>query len=475
MDHTDEIYIKVGPGEFKGACLKLHKDLHSPVMLMFMDNEHALYCGFIDQKNKKWHFVAQNILKDSPSFESIARDIYSAHLFEREIHELYGVMPVGSPDLRSLRRHEEVLGAGQEYPFMKVEGAGIFEVPVGPVHAGIIGPGHFRFSVAGEPIINLEIRLGYTHRGVEKLIEGKTPLEVLPLTEAVAGDSAFAHSLAFCHAVEKIGGVEVPARAQCIRAILLELERMYNHIADAGAIGVDVGYTFVNAYASIMKESILVLNERLTDSRYLKNVNTPGGLSKDILVEQINLKEIKRDFNELKEILYSSVSFLDRVETTGVLKKKIAEDYGIIGLVGRASGIAMDLRQRFSELHQVAGFKMCVEQEGDVAARLKVRLAEFEESIRLIEYFVKHVPGGEVTGQAPRLRSGYALGYVEGWRGPVLYWVKINKEGKIDRCKIVDPSFHNWPGLTAAVLGNIIPDFPVCNKSFNLSYAGSDL
>ncbi|MCX5711123.1 MAG: hypothetical protein NT060_04100 [Candidatus Omnitrophica bacterium] len=300
------------------------------------------------------------------------------------------------------------------------------------------------------------------------------------LSECVSGDSSFAHSLAFAQAAEKISGVAVPARASILRGIFLELERMYNHVNDIGGIAVDVGFSFPHAYASIIKEAILQLNENLSGNRYLKNINVAGGVAQDMddTKKQLLLKSLKGigdDFNELVKILNSSVSFMDRLDSTGVLRRKTAEDLGVVGLVARASGIPTDLRKYFPGVHRQADFKMAIQESGDVLARLRVRISEFEESIRLIEAFAaKLAKSGEIR-VSPSISGGMALGYIEGWRGPVLYWLETDSAGLIERCKIVDASFLNWQGLSFAVLGNIIPDFPLCNKSFDLSYSGNDL
>jgi Ni,Fe-hydrogenase III large subunit len=348
------------------------------------------------------------------------------------------------------------------------------------VHAGIIAPGHFRFSVAGEPIINLETRLGFTHRGVEKLFEGKFCSEAVRLSESVSGDASFAHSLAFIQAQEKISGILIPKQAAYLRGIFLELERMYNHVNDIGGIALDVGFSFPSAYASIIKEAILQLNDRLTGNRYLRRVNVAGGVLTDIDEAgkkelRDSLKGIKQDFDELVKILNSSVSFMDRVDSTGVLKRKTAEDLGVSGLIARASGIPADLRKYFPGVYREANFAMITRQSGDVLARLDLRILEFAESCRLIEEFTARLKRGEKSMAASGIKGGSGLGYAEAWRGPVLYWLKINPDGLIARCKIADPSFLNWQGLAYAVLGNIIPDFPLCNKSFDLSYSGNDL
>ena len=498
----DELRIKVGPGAFKQVCLQLHKSLASTVMMLFAADERKdegkflINCVFLNSKAGEWVIVCMDIPQASPNFVSLAKDIYSASSFEREIWEMFGIEPKGNPDLRRLNLHDEVWpqdnfplrkdfkemhpGNLGEYKFNKVEGEGIFEVPVGPVHAGIIGPGHFRFSVAGEPIINLETRLGFTHRGVEKLFEGKDCFEGIKLAERVSGDSSFAHSLAFILAAEKISSALIPKKASYIRTVLLELERMYNHASGIGGIAVDVGFSFPAALASIIKEAILQLNEKLTNSRYLKGANTVGGVKFDIdeskkTILLDSLEKIKRDFNELEKILNSSVSFMDRVDTTGVLRKKTAEDLGIIGLAGRACGIPVDLRKIFPGVYQEVKFKIVTQQAGDVLARLRLRIAEFKESSRIIEEILDKITEEKKINTVTQIKGGSALGYAEGWRGPVLYWLKVDACGVIERCKVVDPSFHNWQGLSYAVLGNIIPDFPLCNKSFDLSYSGNDL
>lgn len=500
----DESYITTEHGDFIRACLCLHKELAAPVALMFATDDRqvsgsfGIWCGFRSSALRKWIFVRTAVKAEDPSFESLSRSIHSASFFEREIQEMFGIEPKGAPDTRRMRLHDEVWPRGfyplrkdfrapvlgesglPDYQFARGEGEGIFEVPVGPVHAGIIGPGHFRFSEAGEPIINLEIRLGFTHRGVEKLFEGKRA-DAVRLAECVSGDASFSHGLAFCRGVEKIAGARVPARAEVLRAIFLELERMYNHAADIGGIAVDVGFSFPAAQAALIKETIQRVNARLTGSRFLKNVTIPGGLLKDIDEGQkeyllFALDGIGRDFELLRSMLNESVSFLDRVDSTGILKRTTAFDLGVTGLAGRASGIALDLRKDFGgALYERIKFMTACQQSGDVLARLRVRFAEFEESLRMIRQFAATLPNGGVRQEDFACGSGYALGYAEGWRGPVLYWIRTGANGAIDRCKIVDASFLNWQGLAYCVLGDIIPDFPVCNKSFDLSYSGNDL
>jgi len=505
QNHPDEVYIDVKEADFAKVCFGLHQSFNSPVMMLFasdqriINNKFVICCVFLSTEFKKWFIIRINIDKKSPKFQSLAKDIYSASLFEREIKEQFGIEPQGNPDLRRLNLHDEVWPDGNyplrkdfklsgvedtaanEYKFIRIEGDGIFEVPVGPVHAGIIGPGHFRFSAAGEPIINLEIRLGFTHKGIEKLFEGKKIKDAVELSECVSGDSVFSNSMAFCQAVEKVCEIKTPQKALITRAIFLELERMYNHVADMGGIAVDVGFTFPSMYASLIKEAILALNKELSGSRYLKNINAPGGINVDlsgskktILIDSLN--SISKDFKELKNILFTSASFMDRVDKTGVLKRTTAMDLGVVGLAARACDIPLDLREVFGGVYDKVKFVPVKEKQGDVLARLSVRCSEFEESMRIIKEFLDILEKCE-NNLAVKFqpREGFGLGFTEGFRGPVLYWVEINKDGLIERCKIVDASFHNWQGLSYAVLGDIIPDFPVCNKSFNLSYSGNDL
>jgi len=499
---ADEIYLETAALDFNSLCLFLHKKLECPAMMMFCSEEKdtfKLRCVFKDILNKRWVLAVTDIPKGAPEYETLSREMHSAALFEREIYESFGLKAKGSPDMRRLKLHDEVwpegnyplrkdfdadklkAGANKDYVFKKIEGEGIFEVPVGPVHAGIIGPGHFRFSSAGEPVINLEIRLGFTHRGVEKLFENKYPQDCLAIAERVAGDSSFSHGLAFCHAAEKIYSIKVPEAAERARCVFLELERMYNHVSDIGGIALDVGFSFAAAYASVIKEKLHAFNESLCGSRYLRGINEVGGVSKGInealkKTTAVFLEGIYKECASLKGILMSSVSFMDRVDGTGKLAKNIARDLGITGLCARASGIERDLRKDFTGIYNTECFVKAGQANGDVLSRLITRMNEFEESINIIKDMLTFPLDGVLEADTVVTnKQGAALGYKEGWRGPVLYWLATDEAGKISRCKIVDPSFHNWQGLSYAVRNNIIPDFPVCNKSFDLSYPGNDL
>ncbi|MDD5255140.1 MAG: NADH-quinone oxidoreductase subunit C, partial [Candidatus Omnitrophica bacterium] len=499
------LYLTVENDDFARAALALHKRLDSGVMMFFAQDLRAesgkfrLYCVFLDSGRRSWVVLCRDVEAGEPVFASLAKEMYSAAFFEREMKEMFGIMPQGNPDVRRLRLHDEIWpegyyplrkdftppqegSAGQgQYRFHRVEGEGIFEVPVGPVHAGIIGPGHFRFSVAGEPIISLEIRHGWTHRGIEKLLEGKTFLEAADLCERISGDTAFGYSWAFCQSVEKISGCKAPARAQLIRVIYLELERVYNHINDMGGIALDVGFSFPAQFAAMIKERLLRLNGDLCGSRYLKGVNTVGGIRSDIDAQKqglirSELAGIEKDFLELQKMLFSSVSFMDRVDATGILRTKTARDLNITGVAARASGIALDMRKDLPSIYRDLSFTAAKGQAGDVAARLKVRCDEVDGSLGLIRQCLDKLSSSDTPlRSAVQEKEGFALGCVEAWRGPLRVWTRLDAHGRLLRCKIVDPSFQNWEGLAFAVLGNIIPDFPLCNKSFDLSYSANDL
>jgi Ni,Fe-hydrogenase III large subunit/Ni,Fe-hydrogenase III component G len=436
---------------------------------------------------------------DDPVFPSLATRWYLASRFEREIHDLFGLAPTGHPDLRRLPLHqfwppdyhpllkdtvarEDFHDEGEPYPFRRVEGDGIYEITVGPVHAGIIEPGHFRFSVEGETIINLESRMYFVHKGIEKLFESATLVQGLQLAERISGDSSVAHALAFCQAVESLAGVAIPPRAAYLRVVLLELERLYNHIADVGAICTDTGFAFANAHALRLREDLLRLNGSLVGHRLLRGALVPGGVARDFAAEQVaqaraSIARIVADFDQIVEIATANSFVLDRLHGTGRLSRQTARDMQVVGVPARASGVDEDARRD----HPFAAYgalqpHVAVHTEGDVWARLMVRVEEAREAARLIGTALETLPSGGLAAPLGDLPEGEgAFGLVEGWRGPIWHWVVAGKNNMFRRVKIKDPSFANWPALNYAVLKNIVPDFPLVNKSFNLSYAGNDL
>ncbi len=435
---------------------------------------------------------------DDPRFPSLAPDLPSVNWQEREIQDWFGIQAEGHPNPRRVALHDNWPDVhplrkdfpldtalppfeGDQHVYRPTLGEGVFQIPVGPVHAGIIEPGHFNFAVAGEPILYLQLRMFYTHKGTEKLFEKLPAQKDVFLAESVSGDSAFSHATCFCQAVEKAGGAEVPSRADFMRAVLLELERIDNHIADVGAIAMDVGFVIANAHAGRLREIALAINEELTGSRLLRGMACIGGVRRDWSAGQIAalrdaIATLEREFRDLVTLLKSSDSTRDRLERTGFLHRDKAAALGIVGVGGRASGIDLDVRRDHPyAAYSHLSWRVPVYEEGDVLRRMQVRIDEVFESMAMVREALDNLPAGPYRAPDFAIEPGRcALSAVEGWRGEIMYWVRTGAGNRIERCKIKDPSVNNWPALVEAVQGNIIADFPVINKSFNLSYSGTD-
>jgi Ni,Fe-hydrogenase III large subunit len=424
---------------------------------------------------------------------SIAREIPAAAWHERELHDQYGIEIVGHPDLRPLVFHDNwpdgvypmidsvdgVPWSNREYSFLQVQGDGIAEVAVGPVHAGIIEPGHFRFSVVGDTILHLELRHFYAHKGTEKLFEGRSPVDGAMLAESVSGDNCFAHAVCYSQAVENACRIDAPPRALAIRLIGLELERLVCHISDLGGLCTDVGFSVAAAYATRLKESLLQASVQCCGTRYWRGVSVPGGLRFDLdstkvagLVQAVT--RASRDFSDIAHMILETPSIQNRFETAGVLSMEAARDLGVVGPVARASGINLDVRRdhpygRYGN----CSMKVPVTHYGDVMARARIRIAEVAVSLGLIQETGKSLPEGGVLAPAAAQRDVQGFSAVESPRGELCYWLQA-RGGRLTRCHIKSPSFQNWPAMPLAVEGNIIADFPLINKSFNLSYSGCD-
>jgi len=369
-----------------------------------------------------------------------------------------------------------------DYAFVRVTGDGVHEIPVGPVHAGIIEPGHFRFSVVGEKVLRLEERLGYVHKGIEQLFTRTRLLDGHRLAARVSGDSAVAFSWAYCQALEGMAESRVPTRAVWLRALALEAERIANHLGDLGALGNDAGFAFGLAQLSRLKELWLRATETALGSRYLFDFVIPGGVARDAPPERIAelaacARAIEIDVATVRGIFDEHAGVRDRFAGTGVVTPELAARLGVVGLAARASGQDRDLRADLPcEPYTQLRVRKIVRSDGDVAARVNVRFDELAESIRLGGAIAAELPPGSThTGLAPPPPGGSAVGAIEGWRGPVLVALTAGEDGSIRRCHPHDPSWQNWPALEHAVIGNIVPDFPLINKSFNLSYSGHDL
>jgi Ni,Fe-hydrogenase III large subunit/Ni,Fe-hydrogenase III component G len=435
-----------------------------------------------------------------PRFPSIAARHPAANWFEREAMDTFGLAPEGHPNPSRVCLHDDwpegawalrkdfpgdrpqPRVAGSHHPFRPVTGEGVFQVPVGPVHAGTIEPGHFRFGVAGEPVLYLQLRLFYAHKGSEKRFERLPWRHGIHLAQSISGDTAVGHALAFAHAIERLTGCEPPPRARYLRVVLLELERVYNHVADIGAIAADVAFSAPAAHAQLLRERLVSLQERLFGSRLLRNTVAIGGVRSDLSPSaarelRAHARALRAGFTSLVTLLIDSGGFTDRVDGTGLLAAEAARDLGVCGLAARASGLDEDLRRdQPDDAYGSLSFEVPVETGGDVRARVMVRAREVEQSLGLVEQALAGLPGSPLRSAPPPELPPFsaALGWAEGWRGPCLHWVETDGYGALTRVKVTDPSFRNWPGLAQAVPGNIIPDFPVINKSFNLSYSGND-
>jgi Ni,Fe-hydrogenase III large subunit/Ni,Fe-hydrogenase III component G len=426
-----------------------------------------------------------------PVLPSLAYMSFPAGRFEREMADLYGIRPAGHPRPRRLVRHAHWpedwhpmrrdagpaprFESAGSFPFVTVEGTGVYEIPVGPVHAGLIESGHFRFSVVGETVLRLKARLWFVHRGLEKLFEGRPATTGVTLAERVSGDTSAGHALAHALAVEDALGLTLPDEAHRLRAVVLELERLYNHAADLGALANDVGFALANSHALRIRESLLRLNATVTGHRLLRGAIHPGGVELRRLPDPATLREIAADLAEVADLTLRNSVVYDRFAGTSVLSGDDARALGCLGYPARASGLRTDARVE----HPTTSLPVIEvgATDGDVLARYTVRRDEFAASVGLAcELVESHSGPIEYRIQRdhrPEASSG--VGIVEGWRGTIVHRVEVDAGGNFTRAKIVDPSWFNWPALPVAMSDTIVPDFPLTNKSFNLSYAGNDL
>jgi Ni,Fe-hydrogenase III large subunit/Ni,Fe-hydrogenase III component G len=431
---------------------------------------------------------------DGPNLSSLADVSFTAGRFEREMQDLFGIRLVGHHQPARLVLHQHwpegwypmrhdagpqppFAEETQSYPFLTVEGPGVYEIPVGPIHAGIIEPGHFRFSVVGETILNMKARLWFVHKGIEQLFQGRTVDAGVELAERISGDTAVGHNLAYCLAVESAAECEPPPEAQSLRALLLELERLYNHVTDLGAMGNDVGFGIAHANTMRIREQLLRLNARITGHRLLRGGVVPGGAQADWLPDPGDLTAVGDDIHEVVEIMMTNATVVDRFAGTSVLSNDDATQIGTLGYVARASGIDTDARRDHPFADVYRNLTVPVLAAGDVMSRFQIRVAEIDASVALVAELLPLVhPGRHHTPLDPQQGPGHGVGLVEGWRGTIAHRVELAVDGTLARVKVVDPSFFNWPALPVALAGDtIVPDFPLTNKSFNLSYAGNDL
>ncbi len=464
--------------EFRSAILKMAAANHRLCALFGASKDGrppgGLLAVLADDIGGKLYLAAS---RPVASYPSLTPDLPQAHLFEREIHEDCGIVPEGHPWLKPVRQVPP-----DKVAFFQERGAEVHEVAVGPIHAGIIEPGHFRFQCHGETVHHLEIQLGYQHRGAERLLGAGPDRRSLSVAESICGDTAVAHAWAYCAAKEALAGAAPSLRGEAIRAILLETERLANHIGDIGAISNDAGYLPATAYFGRMRGDFLNMLMVVSGNRYGKGILKPGGTLFDIPDEMraSMIETVRRSIVQVKEVgemFFGEPSVISRLEETGVVSRKLCEDLGLVGVCARAAGADRDVRQDHPlGLFRFRHIPVIRLNSGDVFARAMVRFLEAQRSLDFLRGLLDHLPEGTTTvpcGEPGPNRLAVSL--IEGWRGEICHVAKTGRDGRYEWHKAVDPSFHNWIGVAMAMRGGEISDFPLCNKSFNLSYAGHDL
>lgn len=480
----------VDPAVWTSAALELAQGRLT--LLGLWGEARAVHMALLDEAADAIAVIRLEGLADG--YPSVARHHPPALRLERAIRDLTGLEPQGLPDIRPwldhgrwdlrhpLGQRAAPLAEPRPYTFLRAEGEGLHQIPVGPVHAGIIEPGHFRFTANGETVVRLEERLGYVHKGIEALMAGADLLRGMQLAGRTSGDSAVAYAYAFARAAEAAVGLDIPPRAVWLRALMAELERLANHLGDIGAICNDAAFPLMLAHCGVLRERVLRAADTAFGHRLLRDRILPGGVATDLGEEgraglKILLDEIHRKLPALVELYDNTASLQDRTVGTGRLRGELARQYGAGGYVGRASGRGFDARRilRYPPYDRLS-FEVPVLNEGDVNARVWIRIREVEQSLSLLGQILDRLPDGPILKDIPVIdenREGMAL--VEGFRGDVLVWLRLTRNGGIERCHLRDPSWFQWPLLEAVIEGNIVADFPLCNKSFNCSYSGHDL
>jgi Ni,Fe-hydrogenase III large subunit len=459
------------------------------LMALFADGTRVHMILRNPRENALEHFAIE---AEGGRFPSVGLHHAPAIRLERAIRDLCGLEADGLSDSRPWLDHgawdvaaplsgkKQKASARPDYAFLPVEGEGLHQIPVGPVHAGIIEPGHFRFTANGETVVRLEQKLGYVHKGIESLMTG-APLErASQLAGRLSGDAMVAYQFAFARAAEMALGISAPPRAVHLRALMAELERIANHLGDFGAICNDASFVLIQAHAAILREELLQTADACFGHRLMRDCIVPGGVAHDLpsgggAKIRALLDDLAPRFRELFAIYDDTASLLERTVTTGIVAAELTTRFAAGGHVGRASGRDFDSRRDLAYApYDALSFKVPVLKAGDVDARVRIRVSEIEQSISLIRQILELLPPGEIRAEPRGGGESEGFAFVESFRGDVLVWLRI-ADGKVARCHLRDPSWFQWPLLEAAVEGNIVADFPLCNKSFNCSYSGHDL
>ena len=517
LENNNELHLILNdPDKLHDFCKFLKQNFDLRLLTIICYDERKLNHGFKirhvfgSDVDDFFLFVILSIDESHPYFPSIYDVFPSSILYEREINHMFGLTAKENPNIKPLILHDfpndvfplrkdfnlsdDVKRNLKQFEFTPITGEGVCEIPVGPIHAGIIEPGHFRFSVLGETVINLETRLGYTHKGIEKLAESMPINDAVFLSERISGDESVANSIAFCQAIEKIAKLTIPQKAEQIRLLFAELERIYNHFGTLGGILTDVGFPYGASRLNILKEQIMQLSERLSGSRILFGVNQIGGVKINITDEMLIdihfvLDDAFQIFEKIFDLLKSNSSVMDRLRNTGIIEKQIAKDLGLVGISSRCIGIETDTRHTHPYgYYPSINLKQKTPREtmerqvelqkriGDVLSRFMNRVDDLRQSKDIIDSITALKDDGLSVFMGDELTPySSGLGYTESHRGETLHWIMIGEHNSIFRYKIRTASFSNWSIIEHAVLNNIVADFPVINKSFDFSYSGNDL
>lgn len=469
--------------EFRYSVSELMQNGSRIIALTPVDksNPQKIIAVLADSNSSMIHIIGGDFSDGKLEFESWANKFPQTNYFECELSESYGYLPINHPWLRPVRKQNVILG-NKQYKLFKLEGEEVHEVAVGPIHAGIIEPGHFRFQCHGELVYNLEINLGYQHRGVEKLFLQADPNQRIILAESIAGDTTIGHAFAHCHAVESLSQTQLSLRAKVIRTIASEMERVAMHLSGLGGIAADIGFALpASSYGRLRTLAINSLAS-ICGSRFGRGLFINGGVRFDLNDETKNLVTdnltiIRNDARQINEYLFSSVGALSRFEETGIVRRDLAQSIGLVGLAARSSGLEEDARIHFPySAYRYNPISMITLSTEDVFARARLRALEIEEALRFILDQIENLPQGEIKSETGNIAANSGvISIIEGWRGEIVHIVFTEQNGNLLNYKIKDPSFNNWYGLTLALRGTAISDFPLCNKSFDLSYAGHDL